>query len=119
MCIFNAKPTVSFLAIIPLAQLLTFATEELSFRLGQTLAGLLNATLVRSVTVTRIPAYTQLALLGQCVRALYRRLYCPSNRFLTRDHDRSVELIVAVSTLPDPCPCPPMRIMRVFVTLLF
>ncbi|KAF7985745.1 hypothetical protein HWV62_2364 [Athelia sp. TMB] len=35
----------SFLAIIPLAKLLAFATDELSMRVGQTLAGLLNATL--------------------------------------------------------------------------
>jgi Ca2+:H+ antiporter len=35
----------SFLAIVPLAKLLAFATDELSLRLGQTLAGLLNATL--------------------------------------------------------------------------
>ncbi|KAI0300889.1 calcium/proton exchanger [Russula brevipes] len=39
----------SFLAIIPLAQLLAFATEELALRLGQTLAGLLNATLGNAV----------------------------------------------------------------------
>ncbi|KAH9063878.1 calcium/proton exchanger [Lactarius vividus] len=39
----------SFLAIIPLAKLLGFATEELSLRLGQTLAGLLNATLGNAV----------------------------------------------------------------------
>ncbi|KAI0303725.1 calcium/proton exchanger [Multifurca ochricompacta] len=36
----------SFLAIVPLAKLLAFATEDLSLRLGQTLAGLLNATLI-------------------------------------------------------------------------
>ncbi|KAF8525832.1 Calcium/proton exchanger, partial [Hysterangium stoloniferum] len=36
----------SFLAIIPLAKLLGFATEELSLRVGQTIGGLLNATLV-------------------------------------------------------------------------
>ncbi|KAG6331104.1 hypothetical protein ID866_7985 [Astraeus odoratus] len=36
----------SFLAIIPLAKLLAFATDELSLRVGQTLAGLMNATLV-------------------------------------------------------------------------
>jgi Ca2+:H+ antiporter len=37
------------LAIIPLAKLLGFATEELSLRVGQTLAGLLNATLGNAV----------------------------------------------------------------------
>ncbi|KAG6374496.1 calcium proton exchanger [Boletus reticuloceps] len=39
----------SFLAIIPLAKLLAFATEELSLRVGQTLAGLMNATLGNAV----------------------------------------------------------------------
>ncbi|KIJ12836.1 hypothetical protein PAXINDRAFT_82403, partial [Paxillus involutus ATCC 200175] len=39
----------TFLAIIPLAKLLAFATDELSLRAGQALAGLLNATLVRTV----------------------------------------------------------------------
>ncbi|KAK0235836.1 calcium proton exchanger [Armillaria nabsnona] len=39
----------SFLAIIPLAKLLAFATDELSLRVGKTLAGLLNATLGNTV----------------------------------------------------------------------
>ncbi|KAH9021858.1 hypothetical protein EDB84DRAFT_1511390 [Lactarius hengduanensis] len=39
----------SFLAIVLLAKLLGFATEELSLRLGQTLAGLLKATLGNAV----------------------------------------------------------------------
>lgn len=39
----------SFLAIIPLAKLLAFGTEEISLRVGQTLAGLLNATLGNAV----------------------------------------------------------------------
>jgi Ca2+:H+ antiporter len=39
----------SFLAIIPLAKLLAFATDDLSIRVGQTLAGLLNATLGNAV----------------------------------------------------------------------
>ncbi|KAG0699616.1 calcium proton exchanger [Suillus ampliporus] len=39
----------TFLAIIPLAKLLAFATDELSMRVGQTLAGLLNATLGNAV----------------------------------------------------------------------
>lgn len=39
----------SFLAIIPLAKLLGYATEELSFRVGETLAGLINATLGNAV----------------------------------------------------------------------
>ncbi|KAI9457564.1 calcium proton exchanger [Boletus coccyginus] len=40
---------VSFLAIVPLAKLLAFATDELSLRVGQTLAGLMNATLGNAV----------------------------------------------------------------------
>lgn len=47
------KPTVvfilNFLAIIPLASLLSFATEELSAKLGQTLGGLMNATFGNAV----------------------------------------------------------------------
>ncbi|KLO13483.1 calcium/proton exchanger [Schizopora paradoxa] len=39
----------SFLAIIPLAKLLAIATDELSMRVGQTMAGLLNATLGNAV----------------------------------------------------------------------
>ncbi|KAN0120750.1 Sodium/calcium exchanger domain containing protein [Russula decolorans] len=39
----------SFLAIIPLDKLLAFATDDLSLRLGQTLAGLLNVTLGNAV----------------------------------------------------------------------
>jgi len=40
---------LNFLAIIPLASLLSFATEEISVKLGQTLGGLLNATFGNAV----------------------------------------------------------------------
>ena len=47
------NPTVTFvlnfLAIVPLASLLSFATEELSLKLGQTLGGLLNASFGNAV----------------------------------------------------------------------
>jgi Ca2+:H+ antiporter len=47
------NPTVvfvlNFVAIIPLAALLSFATEELSAKLGQTLGGLMNATFGNAV----------------------------------------------------------------------
>ncbi|RXW21037.1 hypothetical protein EST38_g4807 [Candolleomyces aberdarensis] len=50
---FSSRDTLifvfSFIAIIPLAKLLGFATEELSLRVGQTLAGLMNATLGNAV----------------------------------------------------------------------
>jgi Ca2+:H+ antiporter len=41
--------TLNFLAIIPLASLLSFATEELAVTMGQTLGGLINATLGNAV----------------------------------------------------------------------
>lgn len=40
---------VNFLAIVPLAALLSFATEELSAKLGQTIGGLMNATFGNAV----------------------------------------------------------------------
>lgn len=40
---------VNFLAIVPLAALLSFATEELSVKLGQTVGGLMNATFGNAV----------------------------------------------------------------------
>ena len=40
---------VNFFAIVPLAALLSFATEELSAKLGQTIGGLMNATFGNAV----------------------------------------------------------------------
>ncbi|KAF2137624.1 uncharacterized protein K452DRAFT_235503 [Aplosporella prunicola CBS 121167] len=49
----NWSPTpvfiLNFIAIIPLAALLSFATEELSAKLGQTVGGLMNATFGNAV----------------------------------------------------------------------
>jgi Ca2+:H+ antiporter len=45
---------MAFLAIIPLAKLLGFATEELALRVGQTLGGLLN---VRRASAYWLVAY--------------------------------------------------------------
>ena len=39
----SAVFVLNFLAIVPLAALLSFATEELSKKVGQTIGGLLNA----------------------------------------------------------------------------
>jgi Ca2+:H+ antiporter len=44
-----AQFILNFIAIIPLASLLAFATEELAVPLGQTLGGLLNATFGNAV----------------------------------------------------------------------
>ncbi|KAH8729561.1 calcium/proton exchanger [Ilyonectria robusta] len=41
--------TLNFFAIIPLAAVLSFATEEISIKLGETLGGLLNATFGNAV----------------------------------------------------------------------
>lgn len=41
--------TINFFAIIPLAAVLSFATEEFSLKLGDTLGGLLNATFGNAV----------------------------------------------------------------------
>jgi Ca2+:H+ antiporter len=41
--------TINFFAIIPLAAVLSFATEEISAKLGETLGGLLNATFGNAV----------------------------------------------------------------------
>ncbi|KAJ7096583.1 calcium/proton exchanger [Mycena belliarum] len=41
--------STGFMAIIPLAKLLAFATDDLSLRVGQALAGLINATLGNAV----------------------------------------------------------------------
>lgn len=41
--------TLNFFAIIPLAAVLSFATEEISLKLGETLGGLLNATFGNAV----------------------------------------------------------------------
>lgn len=41
--------SLNFLAIIPLAGILSFVTEELAVHLGETLGGLLNATFGNAV----------------------------------------------------------------------
>ena len=49
---------LNFLAIIPLAALLSFATEEISAKVGQTLGGLLNATFGNAVELIVCCAWT-------------------------------------------------------------
>ncbi|KAG9287143.1 hypothetical protein G9A89_001037 [Geosiphon pyriformis] len=52
--------TLNFLAIIPLAKLLGFATEDIAIRVGQTIGGLLNATFGNAVElIISIFALTQ------------------------------------------------------------
>lgn len=47
---------LNFIAIIPLASLLAFATEELAVPLGQTIGGLLNATFGNAVELIVCPS---------------------------------------------------------------
>lgn len=55
----TATFVLNFLAIIPLASLLSFATEELSVKLGQTLGGLLNASFGNAVELI-VRAFVQI-----------------------------------------------------------
>lgn len=52
---------VNFLAIVPLAALLSFATEELSVKLGQTIGGLMNATFGNAVELIVSTTYLWMA----------------------------------------------------------
>jgi Ca2+:H+ antiporter len=54
---------LNFIAIMPLAALLSFATEELSAKLGQTLGGLCNATFGNAVELI-VSTYTPVP--GRC-----------------------------------------------------
>lgn len=60
--------TLNFFAIIPLAAVLSFATEEISLKLGETLGGLLNATFGNAVELIvrlryHVAAYPTLEML--------------------------------------------------------
>jgi Ca2+:H+ antiporter len=62
---------LNFFAIVPLAAVLSFATEEISAKLGQTLGGLLNATFGNAVelivcipSVNAVFYLTNLCLIG-------------------------------------------------------
>lgn len=70
------SPTVTFIlnffAIIPLASLLSFATEELSIPLGQTIGGLMNATFGNAVELI-------VCTVRQCTPALLK-LYIGEHR---------------------------------------
>lgn len=60
----------SALAIIPLASLLGFATEQLALRVGDTLGGLLNATFGNAVSACWLPCRRSIAGLTPLVPAL-------------------------------------------------
>lgn len=55
---------LNFFAIIPLASLLSFATEELAATMGQALGGLMNATFGNAVElIVRLPLFLVLCVL--------------------------------------------------------
>lgn len=47
---------INFLAIIPLAGILSYSTEEISMRVGETLGGLLNASFGCALSIGKPPA---------------------------------------------------------------
>jgi hypothetical protein len=57
---------VNFIAIIPLAALLSYATEEIAIRVGETLGGLLNATF--GFVTLYAPTHLYLTFLQECRR---------------------------------------------------
>jgi Ca2+:H+ antiporter len=57
---------LNFFAIMPLASLLSFATEELSVPLGQTLGGLMNATFGNAVELIVSRRYASSCLAQAC-----------------------------------------------------
>lgn len=64
--VIDANPTavfvVNFIAIVPLAALLSFATEELSAKLGQTIGGLMNATFGNAVELIVSGAFVSMIM---------------------------------------------------------
>lgn len=62
---------LNFLAICPLASLLSFATEELSVKLGETVGGLLNATFGNAVELI-VSLECELSLMTQANKCASR-----------------------------------------------
>ena len=62
--------TINFFAIIPLAAVLSFATEEISVKLGETMGGLLNATFGNAVELI-VSQYHRWGVVGtgQCTNS--------------------------------------------------
>ena len=69
---------LNFLAIIPLASLLSFATEELAVPLGETLGGLMNATFGNAVEL--IVRYSYVAT--ECAKLIcdLGQYHCPQKQ---------------------------------------
>ena len=115
---------LNFIAIIPLAALLSFATEELSAKLGQTLGGLMNATFGNAVElIVSIVALkqgeiriVQASMLGSILSNILLVLGCCFLAGGIREQERSFNetvastmsslMAVASASLIIP-PCPP------------
>lgn len=65
---------INFLAIIPLASVLSFATEEISAKLGEALGGLLNATFGNAVELIVSDTLCAPALRSGSMLTLFVRL---------------------------------------------
>jgi Ca2+:H+ antiporter len=94
---------INFIAIVPLAALLSFATEELSAKLGQTLGGLLNATFGNAVElIVSIVALqknqiriVQASMLGSILSNILLVLGCCFLAGGIREQERSFNTTVA------------------------
>lgn len=94
---------LNFIAIIPLAALLSFATEELSAKLGQTLGGLMNATfgnaveLIVSIVALRQGEIriVQASMLGSILSNILLVLGCCFLAGGIRERERSFNTTVA------------------------
>lgn len=75
---------LNFLAIIPLASLLSYATEELAAKLGQTMGGLLNATFGNAV---------ELIVSSSSFLIIYFFLFC-----FTPDFDAIAKRLVKIAS---------------------
>ncbi len=72
--------TLSFLAIFPLAELLSWSTEQLSASTGQTIGGLLNATFGNAVEMIVSFAFTSLLNVSAHCMVSLGRYHCFEGR---------------------------------------
>lgn len=82
--------TINFFAIIPLAAVLSFATEQLSVKLGEALGGLLNATFGNAVELIVCWPYP----ISRCKPAAAHGLHATGQHYrVTGSPDRGCQII--------------------------
>ncbi|KAF9520832.1 hypothetical protein BS47DRAFT_1370311 [Hydnum rufescens UP504] len=81
LLVFIPVSVTCFLAIIPLAKLLAFGTEELAIRVGQTLGGLLNATRALQCKLRVVQASLVGSLLSNLLLVLGMCFFAGGTRF--------------------------------------